>query len=76
LTFNLSSFVTNKYSIWLNWITPTIAAGELVVDAYNIYWDEGHLSSGNFSKLTTISVYQESFYNVTVANTNGKLMTG
>lgn len=48
----------------------------MAVDAYVVYWDEGHLASGNFTELARIPAYDQNWYNVTVANTAGKLATG
>jgi len=63
---------TNKVSIWLDWQTPTLTGAELPIDSYVLYWDEGHLSSGNFTKLVQIDAYDQSHYNVT----GGLLTTG
>jgi hypothetical protein len=57
--------------IHLAWVRPTIAADELLVDAYILYWDEGSRSSGNLTQLARIDAYDQNFYNVT-----GRLATG
>ena len=65
-TVNDAHLQTSKSSIWLNWITPAInSAAELPIDAYDLYWDEGYRSSGNFTKLAKIEAYDQSFYNLT-----------
>lgn len=71
-TVNDAHLATNKVSIWLDWQTPSLSATELPIDSYVLYWDEGHRSSGNLTKLAQIDAYDQSHYNVT----GGLLTTG
>lgn len=63
ITFSGTPFMLEqKTLIKFQWVQPTIAASDIAVTKYNIYWNEGFRSSGEFVLYDSVNAFDQTFY--------------